>query len=368
MQFHEVRNFYVTDCDDGVVFRTNAFRDLGKLQNLYLGKVRKVEFESGVFQRLARLSLQNIQDVKFGERAFMGARDLYSIEIHRATIPRLHSHSLFDVRGLYSLELDEVALHHVEKDAVKIDFRHPESYVLVNNCTIGNIESKGIILKAKNFSMTKSALDGLSSDAVNIISSDLIQTSESNFGKNLEKNAINMVAPVVNIRSNTFKLLPKGIIEGIKFEENKKIIFINNTVYDIDTDNILDGMSSLIKIAEIKGNHFPCSCSIRVPHQALREFSQNNFCTIKCNITLSDFGALIEDRKVCTLNKSEPDESEICSSVVNSTPDQRRGRTPSYFRTTQITTKMNKTVNSSERIQFIPVLLFCVLFTVVIES
>jgi hypothetical protein len=136
MQFHEVRDFYVTDCDGGVMFRMNAFRDLGKLENLYLEEVGKVEFESGVFQRLARLSLQNIQDVKFGERAFMGARDLHNIEIRRATIPRLHSHSLFDIRGLHSLELDEVALHHVEKDAVKIDFRLSESHVLVNNCTV----------------------------------------------------------------------------------------------------------------------------------------------------------------------------------------------------------------------------------------
>lgn len=216
--------------------------------------------------------------------------------------------------------------------------------------------------------MTKSALDGLSSNAINIISSNLILTSESNFGKNLPKNAINMVAPVVNIRSNTFRLLPKGIMESIKFDDNEKLIFINNTVYNIDTDEFLDGINSLIKTAEIKGNHFPCTCSIRVPHHVLREFSQNNFCTSKCNISLSDFGRLIEDRKFCTLNNSEPDEYEICTSVVNSTPDPRRGRTPSYFRTTQITTKIDKAVNSSERIQSIPVLLFSVLLTVIFKS
>jgi hypothetical protein len=216
--------------------------------------------------------------------------------------------------------------------------------------------------------MTKSALDGLSSNAINIISSNLILTSESNFGNNLPENAINMVAPVINIRSSTFSLLPKGIVGGIKLEDNEKLIFINNTVYSIDNDEFLDGISSLIKTAEIKGNQFPCTCSSRVLHHALREFSQNNFCTSKCNISLSDFGGLIEDRKICTLDNSEPDGYEICTSVVTSTPDPRRGRTPSYFRTTQITTKADKAVNSSERIQFIPVLLFCVLFTVIFES
>jgi hypothetical protein len=218
--------------------------------------------------------------------------------------------------------------------------------------------------------MTKSALDGLSSNSLNIISSDLVLTSESNFGNNLAKNAINIVAPVVNIRSNIFKLLPKGIMEGIKFEDNEKLIFINNTVYNIDTDEFLDGINSLIKTAEIKGNHFPCTCSIRVPHDALQEFSQNNFCTSKCNISLSDFGGLIDDRKVCTLNNSEPDEHEICTrtSAVNSTPDLRSGRTPSYFRTTERTTKVDKAVNSSGRIQFIPVLLSFVLFTVIFKS
>lgn len=365
MQFHKVRDFYVTDCDGGVVFRMNAFRDLEQLENLYLEKVGKVEFESGVFQRLTRLSLHNIQDVKFGERAFMGAHDLLNIEIRRSTIPRLYSHSLFDIRGLHSLELDEVVLHHVEKDAVKVDFKHSESHVRINNCTIRNIESKGIILKAKNFSMTKSALDGLSSNAININSSDLILISESNFENNLPKNAINMVAPVVNIRSNIFKSLPKGIMESIKFEDNEKFIFRNNTVFNVDTDESFDGISGLIKTAEIKGNRFPCTCSIRVIHHDLRDFSQNNFCTSTCNISLSDFGGLIEERKVCTLNNSDPDEYEICASVVNSTPEPRRGRTPSYFRTTQITTKIDEAVNSSERILFTPVLFFFILFTMI---
>jgi hypothetical protein len=114
----------------------NAFKDLGQLENLYLEKVGKLEFESGVFQRLTRLSLQNIQDLKFGERAFMGAHDLHNIEIRRAAIPQLHSHSLFDIRGLHSLELDDVTLHHVEEDAVKIYFRPSESHVLINNCTV----------------------------------------------------------------------------------------------------------------------------------------------------------------------------------------------------------------------------------------
>jgi hypothetical protein len=131
-----VRDFYVTNCDGGVMFRMNAFRNMEQLENLYLEKLGRVEFESGVFQALSKLSLYNIQELKFGERAFMGAHDLRSIKIRRAAIPRLHSHSLFDIRGLHNLELDEVELRHVEKDAVKIDFIHSESHVLINNCTV----------------------------------------------------------------------------------------------------------------------------------------------------------------------------------------------------------------------------------------
>jgi hypothetical protein len=216
--------------------------------------------------------------------------------------------------------------------------------------------------------MIKSALDGLSSNAININSSDLILISESNFGNNLPNNAINMVAPMVNIRSNTFKSLSKGVMESIKFGDNEKLVFTNNTVYNIETDKSLDRISSLIKTAEIKGNHLPCTCSIRELHHTLRDFSQNNFCRSRCNISLSDFVALIEERKVCTTNNSEPDEYEICASVVISTPDPRRGRTPSYFRTTQITTNINKAVNSSERIQFVPILLFFAFFTTIFKS
>jgi hypothetical protein len=216
--------------------------------------------------------------------------------------------------------------------------------------------------------MMQSALDGLSSKAIDINSSELILISESNFGSNLSNNVMKMVAPVVNIRSNIFKFLPEEIMGSIEFENNQKLIFTNNTVYNVGTDKFLDGISNLIKTAEFKDNHFPCTCSIRVLHHDLREFSQNNFCISKCNISLSDFNALVVERKLCALNSSELDEYETCASVISSTLDPRRGREPSYFRTTQMTTKIDKAINGSERRQIMPVLLFFILFAVIFKS
>ena len=140
-QFRNVREFYVSDCEGGITFTTNAFKDLEKLEDLFLENVGKVEFDSGVFQNLARLSLRNIRVIDFGERAFMGVHDLHRIEIVRAAVPKLRSHSLFDIRGLHDLELSDVRLHRVEKDAVNIDFGIPESHVLFNNCTVSTIMS-----------------------------------------------------------------------------------------------------------------------------------------------------------------------------------------------------------------------------------
>lgn len=140
-QYRKVREFYISDCEGGITFTTNAFKDFEKLENLFLENVGKVEFNSGVFQNLTRLSLRSIREIDFGERAFMGVHDLHSIEIVRATVPQLRSHSLFDIKGLHDLELSDVRLHHVEKDAVNIDFRIPESHVLINNCTVSTIMS-----------------------------------------------------------------------------------------------------------------------------------------------------------------------------------------------------------------------------------
>jgi hypothetical protein len=119
----------------------NAFKDLGQLENLYLENVGKVEFDSGVFQNLTKLSLRNIQEIDFSERAFMGVHDLHSIEIVRATVPQLRAHSLFDIRGLHNLELSGVRLQRVERNAVNIDLRISESHVLINNCTVSTIMS-----------------------------------------------------------------------------------------------------------------------------------------------------------------------------------------------------------------------------------
>lgn len=66
----------------------------------------------------------------------MGVRDLVSIDIHGATVPRLHSHALFDIRGLRSLEMSDVVIHRVEKDAVNIELRLRDSQVLIKNCTV----------------------------------------------------------------------------------------------------------------------------------------------------------------------------------------------------------------------------------------
>jgi hypothetical protein len=216
--------------------------------------------------------------------------------------------------------------------------------------------------------MMNSALDGLSSEAIDINSSEQILISESNFGSNLSNNVINMVAPVINIRSNIFKFLPRGIMGSIEFKNNEKLTFTNNTVYNIGTDKSLDGISSLMKTAEFKDNHFPCTCYIRVPHHDLRDFSRNNFCISKCNISLSDFNALVVERKLCALNSSEVDEYEICANVINSTPDPRRGRAPSFFTTTQMTTIIVRSVNSSESLHIMPILLFFILFAVIIKS
>ena len=138
-QFRKVREFYISDCDGGIAFAMNAFKDLEELENLFLENVGKVEFDSGVFHNLTRLSLRNIREIDFGERAFMGAHDLQSIEIIRAAVPQLRSHSLFDIRGLHDLKLSNVRLHRVEKDAVNMDLRIPESHVLINNCTVSTM-------------------------------------------------------------------------------------------------------------------------------------------------------------------------------------------------------------------------------------
>jgi hypothetical protein len=128
--------------------------------------------------------------------------------------------------------------------------------------------------------------------------------------------------------------------------------------------------SSLIQKTDIRGNHFPCICRFGEFRQLLPDFSQNNFCTASaCNITLSYFGALIEEGNVCTSNNSEnPDEYKICATVADSTPHSPRGRTPLYFSTTQrpsaITITTNNPRNISDRIQCVPAIVFFTLITV----
>jgi hypothetical protein len=214
----------------------------------------------------------------------------------------------------------------------------------------------------------------MSSNAININSSELVLITKSDFRSDLPKNAINLVATDLKIRSNTFKLLPTGIFtENVEYEDNRKIIFTNNTIYNMELEGSLDNISGVIQKAYIRGNRFPCICVIGGSHQSLPDFSQNNFCTTsKCNITLSYFSALIEEGKFCTSNNNEdPDEYEICANVAYSTPPSPRGRTPSYFRTTQepsaITITTNDPSNNSDRIQFVPAIVFFALITVIFK-
>jgi hypothetical protein len=253
-------------------------------------------------------------------------------------------------------------------------FTQNEITFLFHLLQIDNIETKGIVLKARNFSIVKSAFGEMSSNAIDINSSELVLITESEFGSDLPKNAINVVATVINIRGNKFKTLSTGIfMENVGYKDNRKLIFRNNTIYNMNLEESLDSISGLIQKADIRGNHFPCICVIGGSHQSLPDFSQNNFCTTsKCNITLSYFSALIEEGKVCTSNNSEdPDEYEICANVADSTPHSPRGRTPSYFRTTQmpstITLTTNNPRNISDRIQRVPAILFFTLITVIFK-
>jgi hypothetical protein len=234
---------------------------------------------------------------------------------------------------------------------------------------IDNIESNGIVLKANNVSIVKSTLDKIAPNAINIISSDLILISESHFGINLSSSAMNMVASVVEIRSNVFKFLPSGIMTNIKLENNGKLVFTNNTVNSIQIGESLGMISGLNQSTEIRGNHLPCTC---VLHRVLPAFSRNNFCTTRCNISLTDFGELVDAKKVCISKSSEdPDEAEICGYRRFSTTLEPHGRMPSYFRTQKPSstkaTITNKHRNSAGTIQFVPVFLFFSLFTVMFK-
>jgi hypothetical protein len=239
---------------------------------------------------------------------------------------------------------------------------------------IDSIETEGIVLKARNVSIEKSAFGEMSSDAININSSELVLITESDFRSGLPKNAINVAAPILNICSNTFKLLPTGIfMRNVEYEDNRKFIFTNNTIYKMDNEGFLESISGLSQKADIKGNRFPCICVTVGFHKSLPDFSQNNFCTAStCNITLSYFGALIEEKKFCTSNNSEdPDEYEICANVADSTPNSPSGRTPSYFSTTQRPSKITITTNnprsSSDRIQCVSAMVFFTLIAVLFK-
>lgn len=239
---------------------------------------------------------------------------------------------------------------------------------------IDSIETKGIVLKAQNVSIVKSAFGEMSSNAININSSELVLITESEFGGDLPKNAMNVVATDINISSNTFKVLPTGIfMKSLEYEDNGTFIFTNNTIYNkMELEGSLD-IISVIQNEDIRGNHFPCICVIGGFLKILPVFSKNNFCTTsKCNITLSYFSALIEEGEVCTSNNTEdPDEYEICANVAYSTRHSPRGRTPSYFGITQmpsaITVTTNNTKNSSDRIQRVPAILFFTLITVIVK-
>lgn len=230
---------------------------------------------------------------------------------------------------------------------------------------IDNIESNGIALKAKNFSIVKSVLSEISPNAININSSETVLISESDFRRPLPTSAFKIAAPAINISSNTFNSLSSGIMGTTKYKDSTKFIFINNTVYNIGQET-LGRIISLIETAVIRGNHLPCKCLLGVFSVPL-DFSQNNFCTVKCNISLSDFDALTRERKFCaSTNSEDPDEAEICTRVTLSTPRSPRGGTLPYFRTTQgppstTASTANKLRNNSGRIQIVYVLLFLTL-------
>jgi hypothetical protein len=238
---------------------------------------------------------------------------------------------------------------------------------------IDSIETKGIVLKAQNISILKSGFGEMSSNAININSSELVLIRESEFRSNLPKNAINIVATVLNIRDNTFKLLPTGIfMEKAEYEDNRKCIFTNNTVYNMELEGYLDSITDINRKADVRGNRFPCICVTGRAHQSLPDFSENNFCTTsKCNITLSSFNALIAEGKFCTTkNSADPDEYEICSDGEHSTTPAPR-KTTLYFTTTQMPTTIKLTTqkpkNSSDRIQFMPAIVLFALITVIFK-
>ncbi|KAF5278348.1 hypothetical protein FQA39_LY05837 [Lamprigera yunnana] len=260
-----------------VSIERNSFAQLDQLDTLVVENCVNLYMATGAFSTLNSLLINNIQDVAFGEMAFMGARGIKNIIINSSNITELPRFALYDVRGLNRLNLYNVNIENITSNSFKIDVSNLE----IENSTIKNVQKEGIIVNATKILIQTSKFETSADAAVQLLTKYQTRFLNNNFEGNFQWEVI---SPFAEFSGNTFENVNTKAFNSITLTRA-----MNNTILDTNYNRIFQ----LFDHRDFHHNKFVCQCNqhlLNVKRNSVNyEILKNNFCNTNCSLSIFDF-------------------------------------------------------------------------------
>ncbi|KAF5307895.1 hypothetical protein FQR65_LT06462 [Abscondita terminalis] len=286
-----------------VSIERNSFAQIHKLDTLGIQNCAHLYIASGSFSKLNSLLINNVEDVYFGEMAFMGARDVKNIVINSSNITEIPKFALYDVQGLERLNLYNVNIEKIQPMAINL---HATS-VGIENIKVTDVGKDGLVIDALKIFIKTSIFENLKPSAVKLATAYQTRLLNNHFKTEF---LIEINSPFAEFSGNIFRNLTSNAFKSIVLPR-----LMNNTIIETDFEKIFHNFEH----KDFHHNLFTCLCNKNMlnftKHSFNYEILKKNYCNTNCSLSLFDFE--VETSARCIMEKFV-DVSSLCVSTVDS--------------------------------------------------
>ncbi|XP_013135740.1 PREDICTED: uncharacterized protein LOC106101155 [Papilio polytes] len=253
-----LRDFYtdhisliVQNCKDlKVIIDCPVLQRPSRLQSIKIKNCDRLEFATltpnSAIQTPSDITLENVKNIVNLPRKFfksptnafetkcLGAV-LKKIRVANSKIFSINTKAVYNVSGARSIEFDNVTITNIQTQAIEIIGGDNIAFIM-NNCTIGNLESKSITVQSRSTIISNNVFNDIVANSINI-TSEILNVNKNNF-KEIRANGLMLTSAKTDFNDNYIKVLKSNALTNVKClrrRMNKKHFkFIKNRIENVE--------------------------------------------------------------------------------------------------------------------------------------
>ncbi|XP_014372168.2 uncharacterized protein LOC106721664 [Papilio machaon] len=335
-----LRDFYtdhlviltIQNCKDlKVIIDCPVLQRPSRLQSFKVKNCDRLEFatltSNSAVQTPSDINLENVKEiVNLPRKLFksptnaleskcLGATALKKIRVANSKIFSINTKAIYNVSGARSIEFDNVTITNVQTQAIEVIGVDNIAFIM-NNCTIDNLESKGLTVQSRNTIISNNVFNDIVANSINV-TSEILNVNKNNF-KEIRANGLMLNAAKTDFTDNYIKVLKSNALTNIKClrrrVNRKHFKFIRNRIENVEPYSLnfdYQSCKSSGSTVMYQDNKIDCRCrnvaylasTVRNElHGIILNVSNSNTCvSAPCSLPVEVIKLLL-DSAMCQIN------------------------------------------------------------------